>query len=290
MESIDRKLRHIAAQEDWMPQAAKDRIEQTLSDLPEQNITVFRPRRAPRILTAAASLLFALLFLMPNLSPAYARSMEKLPLIGELVKVVTIRNYLYEDGNYDLELQVPEVQNQIADPINQDVQELTKALLTRFYTELDLSGSQGHGSIRMEYETVTDSREWFTLKITVQQIEASSSTDFRYYHIDKGNGTIVSLGDLFADDRYQEVLQEEIRRQMQQLMSEDPDLIYWLEPSKAGKDFLTIEDSQNFYWADDGSLTIVFDKYAVGPGSSGTPEFRISPEVYGPLLKPEYQK
>ena len=46
-----------------------------------------------------------------------------------------------------------------------------------------------------------------------------------------------------------------------------------------------IEDNQNFYFSNKGNIVIVFDKYEVGPGATGTPEFEINKQIYEKYLK-----
>lgn len=48
--------------------------------------------------------------------------------------------------------------------------------------------------------------------------------------------------------------------------------------------FLTIFSS-NYIFSENGNIVIVFDKYEVGPGSSGAPEFEIDKSIYERYLK-----
>ena len=41
----------------------------------------------------------------------------------------------------------------------------------------------------------------------------------------------------------------------------------------------------NFYFSENGNIVIVFDKYEVGAGSSGAPEFEINKEIYEKYMK-----
>ncbi len=289
MISFKPSLRHMAKQENLeVPREVKEKVEDTLANLPENSTVAFRPRLAPRILSAAAAFVFIFVFLMPSVSQSYARAMEKIPIIGDLIKVITVRNYTYDHGDYDVDIEVPEVRNEVADAINKDVSELTEILLHEFYMELDLTGSKGFGSIHMDYEVLEDSRDWFTLKVSVMQINASSNSYYKYYHIDKSKGSIVTLQDLFVDDSFSEILKENIKEQMIRRMENSRD-VYWTDSSKIGKDILSIDGKHNFYWNQNGDLVIAFDKYEVAPGFMGCPEFTISRDEISDVLKPEYR-
>ena len=127
------------------------------------------------------------------------------------------------------------------------------------------------------------------LKIRVHEATGSSNTYYRFYHIDKVNGKIAELKDLFTSDGFAAVLADNLRKQMKKIMAKDSSKIYWIENAKIGQDFVTLDDKLNFYWDKDGNLVIVFDKYEVAPGSMGTPEFVIEKGSISDILKPEYR-
>ena len=63
--------------------------------------------------------------------------------------------------------------------------------------------------------------------------------------------------------------------------------MYWINDEFIGEDPITVSPDHNFYINNKGDLVIVFDKYEVGPGSMGTPEFIIEKEIINDILKPE---
>ena len=230
--------------------------------------------------------------MLPNCSVVYAKALENVPLIGSIVRVVTIRNYFYSDSYHEMDIDVPKIddgQGDAAAFINKDVDELTKILADRFNEELREIGDEGHSSIYVDYEVVTNTDSWFTLKIRVHEAAGSSNTYYKYYHIDKQSGKIVYLADLFTDSRFHDVLENEIRRQMKERMAEDPDKLYWLDNAEIGQDFVGLDDKHNFYWNGQGDLVIAFDKYEVAPGYMGTPEFAIKRDKIVSILKAAYR-
>lgn len=175
------------------------------------------------------------------------------------------------------------------DLINKDIDELTDALVQQFYSDLAAIGDDGHGSVYADYQTVTDTERWFTLKIRVTEASGSSNTYFKYYHVNKQTGSIVRLGDLAADNRFYERIEQEIQKQMRTEMEQNSDLIYWTEDSVIGKDLRSVSPDHNFYWNKDGDLVIPFDKYEIAPGYMGTPEFTISKELLKDVMKSEFK-
>ena len=293
MNDFDKYIKsEVAKEQTDIPDSVKNRIEQTLVDLPEKKPVKKQIRILPRIAASAACFVFIILFLLPNVSVTYAQALEQLPVIGDLVRVVTIRNYYYDDNHWKMDINIPQIESEDSksvDYINKDVSELTTALINRFYEDLEINGNKGYGSLNVDYEVVTNTDSWFTLKLTVCQTAASSNTYFKFYHIDKNQGKIVELGDLFNTDKFSDSLVAEIKKQMQEQMANDENISYWINNSGIGEDFATVSADHNFYWNENGDLVIIFDKYEVGPGSMGTPEFVIDKGVIRDILKSEFK-
>ena len=292
MNDFDKYIKSKAAKEQTdIPDSVKKRIEQTLADLPEKKPVIKQIRILPRIAASAACFVFIILFLLPNVSVTYAHALEPIPVIGDIVRVVTIRNYFYSDDKHEMDIDVPKIEgdNDAAENINQDIAKLTETLVEQFYEDVELIGDEGHSSIYLDYETVTNTDTWFTLKIRVHEAAGSSNTYYRFYHIDKRTNEIVKLGDLAKDNSFYDVLVKEIKRQMKLQMENDSSVVYWLDDSIIGKDFVSLTENHNFYWNDNGDLVIIFDKYEVCPGAMGTPEFVIDKGVFMDVLKSEYK-
>ena len=292
MNDFDKYIKSKAAEElKDIPYSVEKRIEQTLADLPEKKPVKKQIRIFPRIAAAAACFAFITLFLLPNVSVTYAQELEQIPVIGDIVRVVTIRNYFYSDDKHEMDIDVPKIEgdNDAAEKINQDIAQLTETLVREFYKEVELIGDEGHGSIHLDYETVTNTDTWFTLKIRVHSAAGSSNTYYKFYHIYKKTNEIVKLSDLAKDNSFYDVLVEEIKRQMKVQMETDSNIVYWLDDSIIGKDYVSLTEDHNFYWNENGDLVIIFDKYEVAPGSMGTPEFVIDKGVIRDILKSEFK-
>ena len=72
-------------------------------------------------------------------------------------------------------------------------------------------------------------------------------------------------------------------------MAQDKNISYWVNDSEIGEEFASVKADSNFYWNQDGNMVIVFDKYEVGSGSMGTPEFVIDRDVIKDILKSEFK-
>lgn len=292
MKNFDSHLKKCAKEDDFeVPESVSKRIEQTLSSLPERVFKKPAKTYVSNFLSAAACLVLVFLVVLPNCSSAYAKALENVPVLNRIVDVVTIRNYSYRDDNHELDLSVPNIggTSPAENYINKSVDELTSILVDKFEDEVELYGDKVSSSIYLDYDVVTNNDTWFTLKIRVNEVTATNNIYYKYYHIDKISGQIVELPDLAADDGFYSKLNAEIKRQMIAEMEADSNEIYWLDGNVSGNDYIEQGKNHNFYWAENGDLVIVFDKYEVTPGYMGTPEFTISKSVLGDSLSAKYR-
>ena len=268
------------AAEDLPPvsESLHEKTEDTLSSLPlrfpRRKKSVFRT-----VAVAAACMTVLFLGVLPNVSVAYAAAAEDIPVISGLIRVLTIRNYFYEDGTHQLHADIPSLSDPdnsaAGDLINADITALTEAALEEFYAELESNGDGFH-SLNIQHETVTNTPIWFTLRLMISQAEADSDLSYRYYHIDRLTGKRVIFGDLFREES--RITLENLIVQQMLVHKEN----YWLDEEPG------CTADQNFYFTADGSLVIVYDKYEVAPGFMGCPEFTLAPAEYEDLLSPNF--
>lgn len=287
MNMSDKKLKSLLeSQRVTLDEAANRRIDEFLETLPQSPVQKNRfisVKRTAAWLAVAAACVFIIL---PNVSPSIAHAMTEIPVIGGIVKVITIRGYSYNDSGHTADIKIPEILEESsiggASEINRDTKELTDRLIAEF-KENAMEG--GYGFLAVDYEVVTDTSDWFTLKLTIFEVAGSSDTYYKYYHIDRATGENVQLSDLFADDAYVEAISEDIRKQMIAQMEKDASAEYLLySPQNDEWNFYVIDADQNFYFNEEGKLVIVYDKYEVAPGAMGCPEFVVEEEVYADYL------
>ncbi len=293
MDELDKKLRQMAAEEKFeMPEAVKQKMEDVLAILPPKKAKSWAHRTWMNVAAAAACLVCVLLFVMPNVSTAYAEAMADVPVLGGLIRVFTIRNYFYSDPHHEMDIDVPSVSDprdsDAASEINKDVDELTSHLMEQFYQELEAVGDSGHGSIYVDYDVLMNTDRWFTLKLAVNSVSGSGDVYYRFYNVDRATGKIVSLADLFNTPKYAEIIKADILEQMKQRMEGESGNVYWISETGLGSDSWQVTDHHSFYFNKDGELVIPFDKYEVAPGSMGNPEFIIHSDAIESILKPEY--
>ena len=235
------------------------------------------------------------LVVVPNISAEAAYAMEQIPILGNVIKAVTIREYQYEGERFSADIQEVQLEQsgEIEDTktdesiavINESIEEMTSRLIASFEEQVELGES--YGGIYVNHEVMTDTDKWFTLKIDVAEIAGSGTQYQYYYHIDKTTGEIASLKDLFKEEAdYITPISESIKRQMWDEMAEDEMKFYWVDPDgEIGFCFEAIKEDQNFYLNDDGQIVICFDEYEVAPGYMGLVEFTVEDEAVADIRK-----
>ena len=279
MDQFDEMLKQRAREEPFpLPEDYAGRVFQTCAALEE---TRPRKRRPYRWMAWAAAVL-ALCIAVPNVSPAAAASMADLPVLGAIVRVVTFRSYIYDDGFHSADVSVPELAgSQAAQKVNEQVRDYTDRLMGAFEETCEAElGQEGYLGLDVTSSVVTDSDTWFTLRVDAVETQASGYQFSRFYHIDKAADRVAILGDLFREDAdWSAVLTREVRRQMEERMAADSGASYFPE------ELTEIGPEQNFYFNESGELVLVLDEYTIAPGSMGMPEFTIPAEVYETLRK-----
>ncbi len=248
-----------------------------------------KKNRTPQWLlgSAAAVMLFTASL---NVSPAMARSLSEIPVVGSVVKVLTWTEYEVAEDTYDANIKVPSIENlenkDLANTLNDKYRSEGNALYNDFIAEVgDLKANGGgHLGVDSGYEIKTDNDQILSIgRYTVNTV-ASSSTVMHYDTIDKQNEILITLPMLFKDDSYINVISENIKEQMRAESANDEEKVYWVKGAGIADEelfdeFTGIKAQQEFYISDDGKLMISFDKYEVAPGYMGIVEFEIPTEV-----------
>ena len=263
------------------------KINLVLDNLPEKEIMTSK-RHTNRFIWKVAVAIAAVLFVLPNMNPAIAMAMGELPYVGKIFQVITVREYQYEDEKHVAEIATPQI---IADEenleenadgiavINRDSKQLTDQIISEFEAGLEENQYQ---ATYVDYEVVSDTDEWFTLKMLISEVSASGTEYYKYYNIDRATGKSVQLNDLFASEKYVKAISDNIYEQMKEQMEKctDDSIFYWIADDGEDAENYIINKDQNFYYNTNGELVIVYDEYDVAPGYMGCPEFTIPDEVY----------
>jgi len=235
----------------------------------------------------------ALFVLSINTSSTFAKTLSNVPILGNVVNVLTFTEYTVDEPTYKADLKVPAVNNlknkDFEQSLNKKYLEENKKLYDQFMKETESvkKDSGAHLGIDSGYEVKTDNEDILSIERYVVNTAASSSTTMKFDTIDKKKEILLSLPILFKDKSYVKIISENIKEQMKEQMKKDESKVYWIPEANLDYSidpFVTIKDNQNFYINKDHKLVISFDKYEVAPGYMGVVEFTIPTDVLSKVL------
>lgn len=280
-----------------MPEEQLDKVKLAIEKGKIDNRREQRKIARTRFATSAAAIV-ATFIILPNTSPSVAYAMEKVPFLGNFVKLVTWREYEYEDERHQADVKVakleieemvdeeniPDTLHGSMQEINMQIEEITDTLIAEFETQVQ--EETGYHDLVVKSEVVADNEKYFTLKLLCYRAAASGYEWNYYYTIDMRNGERLQLGDLFKDGTdYITVISEDIKRQMKEQMEADQNIYYWLEEEMEDWNFKTITEDTSFYLNEEEKLVISFNEAEVAPAYMGVVEFVIEKEVVGDILR-----
>lgn len=275
------------------PDNLKDKMEEAAARARQSKKKIRTIRRRKRMGSAAAVL--ALLLILPNTSRTAAAAMQRLPILGNFFKVVTIREYQVDEERHTADVKVPEVvpdqdseageipketleqARKTAEEINFDIQRVTDELIEEFKSNME-EYEDGYEDIYIDSRVLTDDDRWFSLELILYQGAGSGYERRRHYTIDKTTGKRAELSDFYGEN-YIEIVSGEVKSQMRSRMAEDENVIYWLDDEEIPEwNFRSIAEDQDFYVNAEGNVVICFDEYEVAPGYMGCVEFVLETE------------
>lgn len=271
----------------------KSKIEQAKRENAEES------RRTRWHIYGGISAAVLLLVLAPNVSSTVANAMENIPVLGKLIKVVTIRNYEYDDEKHTAQVEIPEISVDVqgmdnsltkenviksSAQINEQILSLSEQWIAEFEQNMREDGYQ---DLQISSEIVQSTNQYFTLKLTCYQAMASGYEEHHYYTIDLNTGKKLTLKELFWEDfNYIEKISEEIKTQMREQMLEDENNRYFIDTDMPEDDFHQITEETEFYIDKDNKLVISFHEAEVAPAYMGCVEFVINSEEVNLMRKP----
>lgn len=281
-----------------IPAELNDRIEKALR---EGKKMINKKKHINRILTAAASLVvvFSAFTVGLNSNEAFAKTMSEVPVLGNIVRVLTFREYKFNKDGFDANIETPKIEGlenqELQNSLNEKYYTENKELYEQFVNDMEEIKAAGGGHLGVDsgYVIKTDTDKILSVGRYYVNTVGSSSTTFKYDTIDKENEILITLNSLFKDDSYIDIISRNIKEQMVEQAKEDENKTYWVEGVNMDMPdtFEKIREDQNFYITADNKLVISFDKYEVAPGYMGVVEFEIPTEILNDILVgPEYIK
>lgn len=262
------------------------------SNLRRLNMNNSKRSRFQAIKTAgAAAAAVCLLFTgLVNVSPVFAAGVENVPVIGKIAELVNFRSYSEETEDYAVSVSVPAViengskNSSVSDELNEEILKLCEQYASDAkerameYREafLETGGTEEEWkehdiAITVDYEVKNEDSNYLSFVIYGNESWLSSEAAACYYNLDVHTMQYVTLEDMLGKD-YVDSANRQIRRQIKERQENGDGEFFTLEEGG----FESISEEQNFYINSAGNAVIVFEKYAIAPGSMGNVEFEIT--------------
>lgn len=236
---------------------------------------------------------------MVNTSSTIAFAMYEMPIIGDFARLITFREYKYENEYAKFDLSMPNVENtgnkQLEEKINQEIEKKMNEVIEKGQKEaeeykqlyLKQNGTEEgfeKAEVQASYEKKYSNEKILSFVIysyNITQGMANGEQTATFYNIDLQTGKDLKLSD-FLGKNYKEIANKSILTQIKERTEKDEGQMYFGltedEKEMGLKGFQSIKENQPFYINEKGNVVIVFDKYEIAPGAMGMPEFEIIKE------------
>ena len=273
---------------------ADKEFNEKIATLIKRRSAALRVKRVLGSMTAAAASLVLVTAAILNSFPATAYALSDIPVISDIVRVITFGKYEHSEGGYDASIATPKIEGlldkKLEDRLNREFKDNANALIAAYESDVkelkkEFGDETVHMGVTSDYIIKTDNDSYLALDVYILNVAGSSSTVHSFYTIDKKTHTLLTLKGLFKDGAdYVSVLNEYLLKQMK-YENEHNGGMYQTEDNEFFEGFKSIKPNQNFYINSDGKLVICFDKYEVAAGAQGSPEFVIPDEVIKDIRK-----
>lgn len=226
-----------------------------------------------------------------NVNPSFAQQMYDIPVIGDIAKVFTVKEYHENDDLKLINAKIPAIQNtgntDLEQRINYEIMTKMNDVLkeaedraAEYKDAVIATGGEEKDyvpvNIRVDYEIKYSVDDIISFVIYKSETLASAYTETFFYNIDIETGKNLNLKDLLGEN-YKDIVNEAIYNEIEE-RSKDSGNSYFTADEGG---FAGITDEfQDFYINSSGKIVIVFPKYAIAPGYMGVQEFEIDEQIF----------
>ena len=255
-----------------IPNGLSEVVQKAIQQTNKKGKVIQMKRYGKRIAATAACLVIGFIAAL-NISEPFAAAVAKVPVVGELVQVVTWRSYVYQDDDKIVQVEVPQIEGQennsavtdvnaqiqkiVADyekQAEQNIAEYKEAFLATGGTEEEFTEKGIQVDVQYNVKYQSDTR--LSLELIANENWCNAYNVQYFYNIDLKNEKTLTLEDILGED-YISIANESIREQMQKRMEDDENLVYW-DGSDGIEGFTTVDENTKFYLNEKGNPVVVF--------------------------------
>ena len=233
--------------------------------------------------------------LMLNVNAAFAYAVYDIPVLGDLGRVFTFREYREETNTFIADVKIPNVDASDlegnaawADAINETITETMEASVAESvdraeayymaYVETGGDPEEFHQMlIDVGYELKYSSENILSFMIYKCETLATGYQENYYYNIDLRTGEEITLEEILGP-HWADIVTEQVEAQLEQFPEEDKGMLFtnYLEVRDVVENRQGSYYHIGFYLDSQGAPVVVFPKYTLGAGALGLLEFPIT--------------
>lgn len=232
---------------------------------------------------AAVTFLVCMVSLL-NISSGFAAAAYDIPIIGNLCRIFTFREYHFEDDIKYIDVKIPQFNNDGKSDIEKRVNLEIQKIIGDYVEESEVRAKEYYEAyvqtggdpkefipigITIDYEIKHLSSRYVSFVITQYETNFSAYTSYVYYNIDLESGRKLTLKDWLGSD-YRQIAADSIENTISGWSREQKELL-WDDLSVID----LISENTDFYIDQNRNAVVVFEKYEAARGSAGTLEFTI---------------
>lgn len=218
-----------------------------------------------RNVTMAAAALFICFTIGLNTNEVFAKEMSEVPMLGTLAKVLTIRSYHGVEGDYEINLEIPEIQNDIimndiimndieenietgeeseknpafTGDINSEIQKIVDEYMNQAKSDFEeykeaffaTGGTEEEWADRkmdivVDYDVKYQNEFILSMELLTAKGWVSSNEERYYYNLNLLTGEYLTLQELLGEDHIK-LCNESIDRQIKERIASDDSLTYF---------------------------------------------------------------
>ena len=236
-----------------------------------------------KIGTVAAIFVISVISIL-NVSPVFAKAVYEIPVLGDLCRVLTFREYHFEDEIKYIDVKIPKIENtgktdleqrvnlEIQNVMNECIKE-NETIAKDYYEAFVETGGKPEDfipiGITVDYEIKCINEQYVSFVVSQYQTAFNAYNHTLYYNIDLESGRIFTLRDWYGNN-YREIVANSIENTIAGWSTEQKEML-WEDLSIID----LISENTDFYINQDNQIVVVFEKYEASVGAAGSLEFPI---------------
>ena len=240
--------------------------------------------KAVKIAAGMAAVFMVSFISMLNISPAFAKAAYQIPVVGQVCRVFTFREYHFEDEIQYADIKIPQIQNtgktQLEKQINLEIQraigncvDQCQQVAKDYYNAFVQTGGDPADfkpvGITVDYKVTCSNQQYVSFIIYQYQTAFQAYNNTFYYNIGLSTGKQFTLKDWFGQN-YRQIVANSIQNTINSWPQEQQQALW---PDLNIIDL--IDENTNFYIDQNGNAVVVFEKYQAAYGAAGALELVI---------------